>query len=608
MRDIIISEGKVKCLITGKFRKETPEEIVRQEFCRMLLDVYGYPKEHIDVEVNVQIGRSTKRADIVVFHSNQKTQDNAFVVVETKQGDESDGVEQLYSYVTATTAEFGVWTNGLAIKYFQKNQRQANKISEIPDIPKYKQSLDAIGKYKKSDLVPCTDLKGIFGKCNNYFYVNQGLTQDKRFSEIVKLIFIKTEDEKSEKNILNEDCKFYITPMESETDEGLKRCRERINGLYEDVKKRYKRDNVFEKNDSIGLNDRCLSFAVSELQKYTLIQTNLDVKGIAFETFVGSNLRGEHGEFFTPREVVRMATEMIDPKPHEMVLDPACGSAGFLVYTLKHIRNIYQQSQITSSGFNLDTINKEYAEQYIRGIDFNPDLARVAKMNMVLNEDGHTGIFHHDSLLPLSEWPRLILDKFTPGEVDIILTNPPFGDKCKIYDKRILRNFDLGHKWIQDSENDTWIQTNEVESSSIPDILFLERCLELLRPGGRMAIVLPDGILGNKKLGYVRQYLLNKAYVLAIVDCPVETFLPSVDTKTSVLFLKKKDDSSYSQTFDVFMAIAKTCGHDRRGKLIYKRDYDGNLISDNGAPVIENDLVDIAKEFGEYARNKNLFN
>ncbi len=603
MENIIISDGKIKCLIKGVYRKETPEELVRQEFLRMLIDVYKYPKEHIDVEFTIQIGRSSKRADIVVFNSNQKTQNNAYIIIETKKADESEGLEQAYSYVSASTSEFGVWTNGRDIKYFQKSSKP-NKLIEIPDIPKYKESIDAIGKYKKTDLVPCTDLKGIFEKCNNYFYVNQGLTQDKRFSEILKLIFIKIEDEK---NIGNDFCEFYITPKERLTDAGLKNCRERINYIFNSVKTRYKRDNIFENHDNIKLNDRCLSFAVAELQKYSLLQTNIDIKGIAFETFVGANLRGEHGEFFTPREVVKMAVEMISPRQNELVLDPACGSGGFLVYTLKFVRELYKASLGTNPNINLDALNKDYAEQFIRGIDFNPDLARVAKMNMVLNDDGHTGVVHFDSLTPLEHWPESVLDLITPGEVDIVLTNPPFGEKCRIDDKRILRSFDLGHKWIYDKDHDNWVKSDEVDGTCVPDILFIERCLELLRPGGRMAIVLPDGILGNVKLGYVRQYILEKAFILGIVDCPVETFLPSVDTKTSVLILMKKTDQTRTQTFDVFMAIAKTCGHDRRGKNIYKRDYDGNVLYKDGEPIPENDLNQIAEEFTNYAKNKSLF-
>lgn len=473
----------------------------------------------------------------------------------------------------------------------------------MPDIPKYKETIDAIGKYKKDDLVTATDVKGIFDRCNNYFYTNQGLTQDKRFTEILKIIFIKIEDEK---NLLDDYSAFHITPKERESEIGMKNFRGRINKLFDNVKRRFKDDNIFNDYDEITLNDRCLSFAVAEFQKYSLLDTDADIKGVAFETFVGSNLRGEHGEFFTPREVVRMATEMIMPQFNEVVLDPACGSGGFLVMVMKNILEQYKALGKKKKNLNIDVLLREYANNYIRGIDFNPDLARVAKMNMVLNDDGHTGVFHFDSLTSFDKWNEKLLAKVSPNSIDIILTNPPFGKKCVIDDKKILRAFELGYKW--EKENDKWVKTDTIDSSRTPDILFIERCLQLLKPGGRMAIVLPDGILGNDGLEFVRQYILEKSYVVGIVDLPVETFLPSVDTKTSVLILKKKEKPNSSQTFDVFMAIAKMCGHDRRGKITYHRDDDGEIVFKNGAPLVRNDLLDISSEFIQYVKTNNIYN
>lgn len=424
MQDIIVNEGKIKCLITGKLRKETPEEYVRQEYCRVLLDVYNYPKENIEVEFPIKIGSTDKRIDIVVFNDSVKSQDNIYWIVETKKKDEKEGVEQLWSYMAATTASFGTWTNGTQILYFYKNLSQSNRFDELPDIPKYKESVDAIGKYSKDDLVKCTDLKGVFTKCNNYFFSNQGLTQDKRFSEILKILFCKIEDEK---DLFNTKCNFYITPDEQKTEKGMTFFRERINSLFDKVKDRFKEDNIFEKNDIIQLNDRCLGFAVAELQKYSLLETNVDVKGVAFETFVGANLRGEHGEFFTPREIVSMATEGIMPKINETVCDPCCGSGGFLVMALKNIRTQYEELALKRPNLNVDGLFREYADNYIRGIDFNPDLSRVAKMNMVLNDDGHTGLFHFDSLTPFEQWPDKIKAKIYKGKIDIVMTNPPFG-------------------------------------------------------------------------------------------------------------------------------------------------------------------------------------
>ncbi len=603
MEQLIVDEGKIKCLITGKYRKETPEEYVRQEFCRILLNVYKYPKKNIDLEYPIKIGRETKRVDIVVFNNTLKSQDNIYIVIETKKKEETDGLDQLYSYLSSTTANFGVWTNGLKILYFLKEASIPNKYIELPDIPKFKESLDAIGKYKKDDLEPCTDLKGIFDKCNNYFYSNQGLTVDKRFSEIIKIIFCKIEDEK---NLLNDWAQFYLTPKEKESERGLKLFRNRIKILFNEVKDRFKQDNIFNEYDEIILNDRCLSFAVAEFQKYSLLDTDVDIKGVAFETFVGSNLRGEHGEFFTPREVVRMATEILLPQINELVCDPACGSGGFLVMILKNILRQFEDLKSKKMNINVDVLFKEYADNFIRGIDFNPDLARVAKMNMVLNDDGHTGIFHFDSLTPFEQWPDKILEKISPNTIDLILTNPPFGKKCIIDEKKILRTFELGYKWKK--IGDEWIKTDIVESSRTPDILFIERCLQLLKPNGRMAIVLPDGILGNDGLEFVRQFILDNSFVIGVIDLPVETFLPTVDTKTSVLVLKKKNKGESSQTFDVFMAIAKTTGHDRRGKIIYKRDKNGDIIFNNGEPSVDDDLIEFAKEFKDYVQSKNIYN
>jgi type I restriction enzyme M protein len=601
---VVSEQGKIECIITGRLRRETPEEVVRQEFCRLLLSVYKYPKEHIDVEFPIKIGRETKRIDIAVFNSETKSQDNVYIAVETKKKKEEDGREQLQSYVNATTANFGVWTNGEQIIYAQKVIGVPNRLQDLPDIPKFGQSVDVIGKYKKRDLVAATDLKSIFTRCNNYFYTNQGLTQDKRFAEILKVLFCKIEDEK---DYGTEECEFYITPLEKESVTGLKRFRQRMATLFGRVKMRYETDNIFDSRDELILNDRCLSFAVAEFQKYSMLETDADIKGVAFETFVGDNLRGEHGEFFTPREVVRMATQMLMPETDETVCDPACGSGGFLVMVLKEMAPKFEEIASTKTRISSDALLREYADKHIRGIDFNPDLARVAKMNMVLNDDGHTGVFHRDSLIPFDEWDDILKEKIRPDSMDIVLTNPPFGKKCVIDDKKILRNFDLGHKW-EKKEDGGWLMTDQVEHARTPDILFIERCLDLLRPHGRMAIVLPDGILGNGHLEFVRQYIMQRAHIVAIIDCPVETFLPTVDTKTSVLVLKRKATENEPQTFDVFMAIAKSCGHDRRGKKTYERDKDGNIVFDvQGKPRIDNDLDTIARRFIEYAKSRNVY-
>lgn len=601
MEEIIVENNKILCLITGKYRKATPEEYVRQEYCRNLLYVYNYPKENIDVEVPIKIGRMEKRADIVIYNDQRKSQDNIFLIVETKKKQETEGLEQLISYMSASTAKFGVLYNGEIIKFLYNSS--VGKFDELPDIPKYKEDIEAIGMYKKKDLKKCIDLKGVFNRCNNYFFVNQGLTQDKRFAEIIKVLFCKIQDEK---DIFNDNCNFYVTNNERINRDGIKNFRERLNVLFEKVKEEFKNENIFAENDVINLNDRCLIYAVAELQKYSLLETNVDIKGVAFETFVGANLRGEHGEFFTPREIVHMATDCIKPKINEVVCDPACGSGGFLVMVLKNIKQQLENFKNSKMDTNIEKLFSDYAIRYIRGIDFNPDLSRVAKMNMVLNEDGHSGIFHFDSLTPFEEWPEEMRKKIWKESIDIILTNPPFGKKCVIDDKKILSSFKLGHKWELDGER--WVQTEKVDEKRTPDILFIERCLDLLKPGGRMAIVLPDGILGNDSYEFVRQFILDNAFLVAVIDCPVESFLPSTDTKTSLLIIKKKRSASETQTFDTYMAIPEKCGHDRRGKELYKHDENGNILSDsNSNPIIDNDFEVIMEELGEYVENNNIY-
>lgn len=600
MSQILSVDGKIKCLITEKLRKETPEEFVRQEYINTLLSIYNYPKECIELEFPIKIGSGTKYIDIAIFNSKKKSQDNVYIVVETKKKKETEGKEQLLSYVTATTANFGTWTNGEKIKYIHKIEGTPNEVNEIPDIPKYRESLDSIGHYNKKDLVSATDLKSVFAKCNNYFYVNQGLTPDKRFREILKILFCKIEDEK---NLDDEKCKFYVTVDEKKSKKTIDFFLDRINKLFDSVKLRFKRDDIFEGNEKIILNERCLTFAVAEFQKFSLLDTDLDIKGVAFEEFVGANLRGEHGEFFTPREVVKMCVDIINPELNETVCDPACGSGGFLVMTLKKITETLEKK---AQGKRLIQAINDYADKNILGIDFNPDLAKVSKMNMVLNDDGHTGIFHYDALTSLDSWPSKLKERVKYNSIDIILMNPPFGKKCIIDDTSILREYDLGHKWKKNKETGNYIKTNIVSETRTPDILFVERALNLLKPGGRAAIVLPDGIVGNDGFEFARQYILEKSHLLAVIDCPVETFLPSVDTKTSVLLIKKKHSNDKSN-FDTFMGIGKFCGHDRRGKILFERDKKGEIFFKNKKPVIKNDFFKIAEEFNNYARSKNIF-
>ncbi len=601
-KDIVID------YITKKKLKLTEEERVRQRYERVLVEEYGYSKELMDIEFPIQRGSEGKkpeRADIVIFNdSKKKTQDNIYIIIETKQPKKKDGLMQLKTYLTATTAEFGIWTNGTKEIIYLKKSNHPTDFKEIIDIPKFGQTLDLledIDYYTKNKLVPATDLKSIFERIHNYIYANQGFLKDKIFSEILKIIFIKTEDEK---NVDEDICEFRITPKEYENISGREKARERCIKLFKKVKEEY--EDVFTKGEELNLNSSVVGYIISQLQKYSLWETNIDVKGAAFETIVGSNLKGDRGEFFTPREVVKMIVEMLDPKPNESILDPACGSGGFLVVALNYVRDQITKKYSRFDKGKIAIQKREYAEKYLVGIDFNPDLAKVAKMNMVINEDGHGGIFCENSLLSNDNWGKDALNRLTykkdnelkMDKFDIVITNPPFGSKGKIDDKDILALYELGHEWKKDKITNKWNKTKKIKKNQVPDILFIERCIQFLRDGGRLGIVLPEGVLGNSTEGYVREYILQKTNIIAVIDLPKETFQPETSTKTCVLILQKKKEESPTNN-KIFMAIPNYVGHDRRGRPIYKKDKSENII-------LNNDLIDVIKDFKLFLEDEDV--
>ncbi|MBU3999676.1 type I restriction enzyme HsdR N-terminal domain-containing protein, partial [Patescibacteria group bacterium] len=455
--------GLIKDAISNEWIKKTPEEEVRQIYLQKLIKEYKYPQSHIKTEVKIQSGQTEtkKRADIVVFKNdkNFRPEENAYIIIELKKRDRKDGEEQLKSYINSTTAEFAVWFNGQDIGHFQYS-KDPRKHLEIPDIPKYSESLKDIGLYKKRDLVLASELKTVFETIHNHIYANEGYLKDKVFNEVLKLIFIKMIDEKS----ASADCDFRITVKEKEEIESGNgtNFRKRIESLFEKVKKDF--SDIFDSTDKIILRTQTLAFAVGQLQKYSLIKTEADIKGVAFQTFVHAHSRGERGEFFTPYPILKMAVEMLSPKDNESILDPACGSGGFLVQTLNYIRRMFEKNRPDLSELEIIRNLTSYAINYIRGIDFNPDLARVAKMYMVLYDDGHTGIFSHNSLNSFQKIYDISNHKIKEESFDIVITNPPFGTKGKVTDKNILDNFEMGHKWKKD--DDEWKRSSKIAAEN----------------------------------------------------------------------------------------------------------------------------------------------
>ena len=430
-----------------------------------------------------------------------------------------------------------------------------------------------------------------FKRCHNYIAGNQGLQKPEAFWELLKLIFCKIHDERAD------ELHFYATTRERQSMNGQLKVKKRIARLFSEVTARY--STIFRANDEIELELRVLAYIVAQLQGADLLDSEIDVKGKAYEEIVGSNLRGDRGEFFTPRNVCRMAVTMLDPGPDDLILDPACGTGGFLTIAMNHViqkieKRVEERWRYRDDPTDRERRDKwqaiqEYADTQIVGIDINPNLVKAAKMNMVLNNDGSGGLYQGNALERPVIWRDELRQRNLTGHVRCLFTNPPFGSKIPVDDPSILEQYDLAHQWDYDEDADTWSmrEPRVLQKSQPPEILFIERCVQFLEPGrGAMAIVLPDGILGSPGLGYVREWILQNSRVLASIDLHPDTFQPKNSTQTSILVLERKTfkeielerAAGHKQDYDVFMALANHIGHDKRGNDLYVRDDDGNEI------------------------------
>ncbi len=627
---VVIPEGKICDYIDGKFRNDTPEEYVRQTIEKRLVNEHKYSPEQISIEYTLQLGSKKPRADIVIFDKDciNQVQENVKLIIECKKEtvdarNAKDGVEQLKSYMSAClNCEWGMWTNGKQKEVFHKYVNDKGQIDfmDYNDIPSADGNLDDINRPKRTSLKNAYDdnLLFVFKTCHNHIHINDGLQKQAAFFELLKVIFCKIEDERN----IPAPLEFYTTSEERSNPDGQLTVRKRISKIFERVKK--KQGKIFDANDEIKLSPRSLAYIVSELQKYSLLNTNIDIKGKAYEEIVGANLRGDRGEFFTPRNVMKMVVEMINPAIDEKVLDSSCGTGGFLVTAMTHAIMKLEKDFATSIGINKedwdsDTVRvfqdkiSEMASSNYFGFDINPDLVKATKMNMVMNNDGSGNILQTNSLLPPHEWTEefrsklaeaLGIDKAelrnhnTIGFFDVIVTNPPFGSKIPIKDKNVLEQYELAHIWLNDKKTGIWTKTKKLQTSVPPEILFIERCTQLLVPGGRMGIVLPDSILGSPGLGYIREWLIKNHRIIASIDLHADTFQPRNGTQTSVLILQKKtqeqkdaeEKSGIMADYNIFMAMVEKIGHDKRGNPTFKRDKEGNeiLVPDTNSILVKN--------------------
>ncbi len=513
-----------------KYRFTDPEEKIRARFYVELIELFQYSENRIDLEVRVPRRTPSDLADIVVFQDDEKK--NPFIVVECKKDEISDAefeqaIEQAFGNCNSLGGHYAVVVAGntrrsFDVKGYKPGERTENIIADPPigygKVQEWRY-LKGIPRSEPS-VIERGDLIRVLEKCHDTLWQGGKFAPTQAFDELAKILFIKIRDEKKLRR-KGEPYDFQI-----KTHEKPKSVANRINALYQEAKAQD--PEVFTEN--IEIDENRLFSVVSYLQGISLNQTDLDVKGIAFERFLGNFFKGEIGQFFTPREVVEFMVDMVTPHHEELVLDPACGSGGFLLHAMDYIRK--QASDYYDEESREHYIHwHDFAEKRLFGIEVNDSIARVAKMNMIIHDDGHSNVISNDALVGFDMLYNQH-SSFEKARFDVILTNPPFGAIIKQTELPYLENYELGRG----------------NASQKTEILFLERCFDFLKWGtGKLAIILPDGILTNSSLQYVRDYIERHFQILAVVSLPQIAFSHyGAGVKTSILFLRKFSEQEYA--------------------------------------------------------------
>ena len=596
-----LKSGKSRFVFDEKKGTGKPEEIVRQLWLHKLNVHYKYPLDRMDTEKDIHFGREihSKAVDIVVYKTDKIT---PYILVEVKAPTESKGIEQMKGYLNAEGAEIGVWGNGIKrVILYRFYPREFN--DTLPDLPKADQTIDDLLEAKKTYFEYTTtkiDLKEAVDSMQELVLAASGVDV---FNEVFKLIYAKLYDESEAQ--LRPDKEVFFRKYRDPS-----KTYNTINDLFKKASKRW--PGTFYEQENISLSPDHLSIVVGELERTRLFGSDLSIIDEAFEYLIPEVAKGKKGQYFTPRHVINMAVKMLDPKADEYVIDPAAGSGGFLIGAMywtkeKHLRGSEEAM-------------REYAKEYIWGIDFAEEISKVSRALMLIAGDGRSHLFKLNSL-DSREWQgedaqlldarsklqTRLLDMESSADnaenkktfhymnFDVLLTNPPFAGEIK--DHGLLRQYFFGKKKGK--------LVNKIERH----ILFIERTLDMLRPGGRMAIVLPQGILNNTNMANIREYLFEKARILSVVGLHGNTFRPHAGVKTSVLFLQKwgGEAGEPHKDYPIFMAVSKKGGKDNSGDYIYKKGPNGEYVHDTkGRKVLDHDLDEIAEGFLKFAREQKL--
>lgn len=659
------------CLVRKKEIKLTPEEVVRQLYLLVLTQDLGYPVSRIELEYEVTFGREKKRADIVVFDKQQTT--SPYIIVELKKPKLKDGKEQLKSYCNATGAPIGVWSNGRQISYYHR--KDPNYFEDLSMLPRADQKLSDIlsERWKIADLIKKDklvterkSLKDLILEMEDEVLANAGVDV---FEEVFKLIFTKLYDEMESGRKPDRNLEFRNY---GDTETELK---EKLQTLFDQAKDKW--PGVFTEDAKILLTPSHLSVCVASLQDVKLFNSNLDVVDEAFEYLINKSSKGEKGQYFTPRYVIDMCVRMLNPKADEKMIDTAAGSCGFPVHTIFYVwQNILEAKGLQRSHlFTLEEKPAEcsdYVQNNVFAIDFDEKAVRVARTLNLIAGDGQTNVMHLNTL-DYERWDERVKDEnwsdtYSEGwkklkrmraeknsnrdfTFDIVMANPPFAGDVK--ESRILAKYDLSRsvsleklknapqgakvvkgepsfpealensgETVYQMSDGTFRKTKLKQASNMSrDVLFVERNIDFLRPGGRMAIVLPQGRFNNSSDKALREYIADRCRILAVVGLHGNVFKPHTGTKTSVLFVQKWDDvlCPKMEDYNIFFATMQEPSKDNSGDKIYRNTTDekGNnvpLLDTHGHLIVKHDLFNhdgltqdgIAEAFAEFAKKEGL--
>lgn len=613
-------EGLIVDCLTGVLLRDTPEERVRQRFMSILQSDYGYPKEVIQREMPIQSGSSILldesngspiRADIVVYNSKKaavnKDQGNILFVVECKQPNVTDGYSQLVSYIFNTSAIGGVWTNGEGISVYRRNKSN-NGLDEILSLPRYREKWqDGDEIPNKSTLPRPQNIRFLLASCHNKLYGRGMENEDFDLAmDMVRILLAKIEDETAP----GSNPRFWITNTEYHSSEGRTRAAAEVQSLFREYANQY--PDIFDEHEKIQVGDDCIAEAVGILKDWSLAARvddadDWDLMGETYEQFTHINLKRQQGQFFTNRLVVSMMVKVLDPNVGEHALDPAGGSGGFATAIFRYLRRKVLDTTLPNSPSRQRQLSLIKDNVYL--VEIAKRLVKIAKCAMLMTGDGQSGMTRGNSLDTydrLDPWILSLCCKGKSNAPDVIATNPPFsGQKVEsmISDKTILRNYVFGHSCkLQD--NGEYIFSNsddEILLRQAPEILFLERCLDWLKPGGRIGIVMPKGFLDNISYEQYRQWLLTKFILDGVVTLHKDTFQPDTGVRTCILFISKpKSQESIPTDYPIFMAISQRIGQDSKGNPVYILDGNGRSTG-----ILNQDLEEIAQAFVDFKNGQS---